>query len=92
MDDKDQLLDEISEIIVKKDRFGISYLLGTFFVMTMVLVTLFPKVYLQTQIYYKSRDISTLKQEYQLLKEENKIITRKVETIKFKNQILDTLF
>ncbi len=90
--EKDQLLEEVADIIIKKEKFGLQYLLSTYLIMAMILVTLFPKVYLQTQIYYKSRDISTLKQEYKLLKEENKIITRKVETMKFQNQILDTLF
>ena len=90
--EKDQLLEEVADIIIKKEKFGIQYLATTYLIMAMVIVTLFPKVYLQTQIYYKSRDISTLKQEYKLLKEENKIITRKVETMKFQNQILDTLF
>jgi len=46
----------------------------------------------QQQIYFKSRDISKLKVEYDTLREENKIINASVESIKFKNQILDTLF
>ena len=52
----------------------------------------FPKIYIQQQIYFKSRDISKLKAEYDTLKAENKIISASVESIKFKNQILDTLF
>jgi hypothetical protein len=52
----------------------------------------FPKIYLTEQIYYKSREIEKLKVEYETLKEENKRIRASVESIKFKNQILDTLF
>ena len=92
MDVKEQLLDEVSEVIIPSNRFGISYFISTLLVMALIIVTLFPKIYLQTQIYYKSREIATLKREYKLLKEENRIITRKVEAMKFKNQILDTLF
>ena len=55
-------------------------------------MVLFPKIYLQSQIYYKSRDIAVLKREHNALKEENRIIRSNVESIKFKNQVLDTLF
>lgn len=92
MDAKDQLLDEVSTVIVPHKRFGIRYFVSTLLVMALILLTLFPKVFLQTQIYYKSREIATLKREYKLLKEENVLISRKVESMKFKNQILDTLF
>lgn len=56
------------------------------------LLVIFPKIYLQSQIYYKSRDIAVLKREYNTLREENAIVKNEVETIRFKNQILDTLF
>jgi len=57
-----------------------------------VCVSIFPKIYIQQQIYFKSRDIAKLQAEYEMLKEENKLISASVESIKFKNQILDTLF
>jgi len=53
---------------------------------------LFPKIYLQSQVYYKSRDIAVLTGEYNALKEENRILKTKVESIRFKNQVLDTMF
>ncbi len=53
---------------------------------------IFPKIYIQQQIYFKSREISKLKDEYDTLKEENRLIGTSVESIRFKNQILDTLF
>lgn len=61
-------------------------------VLMLVFIFLFPKIYIQQQIYFKSRDISKLKGEYDTLKEENRLIKESVETIKFKNQVLDTLF
>jgi hypothetical protein len=53
---------------------------------------LFPKIYITQQIYYKSREISKLKAEYDTLKEENKVIGASVEEIKYKNQVIDTIF
>ncbi|HIP20613.1 MAG TPA: hypothetical protein EYG70_05775, partial [Sulfurimonas sp.] len=60
--------------------------------LTFIAVFAFPKVYITQQIYYESRDIAKLKREYDTLKEENRLISASVESIKFKNQILDTLF
>jgi hypothetical protein len=57
-----------------------------------VAIFAFPKIYIQQQIYFKSRKISKLQSEYDMLKEENRLISSSVEQIKFKNQILDTLF
>jgi cell division protein FtsB len=56
------------------------------------LLLLLPKIYLRNSIYYESRAIDRLETEYGALLEENKLLTRKVEGLKVKNQILDTLF
>ncbi len=92
MSEKLDILDEVQEVIAPTQKMGISYLLGVIIIVTLFLAAAFPKIYLQNQIYYKSREISKLKREYDALKEENRIIKSKVETIRFKNQILDTLF
>lgn len=60
--------------------------------LTLVLIFTFPKIYIQQQIYFKSRDIAKLKGEYDTLKEENRLIKESIESIKFKNQVIDTLF
>jgi cell division protein FtsL len=62
------------------------------FSMVLICLLFFPKIYIQQQIYFKSRDISRLKSEYDMLKEENQLISSSIEEIRFKNQILDTLF
>lgn len=92
MSEKNDLLDELDKIRVLKQKLTISYFLYVLLVMSFVGVLIFPKIYITQQIYFKSRDISKLKNEYDTLKEENKIISASVEEIKFKNQILDTLF
>ncbi|WP_456323145.1 hypothetical protein [Hydrogenimonas sp.] len=56
------------------------------------LMILLPKIYLRNSIYYQSRAIDRLETQYGALLEEHKLLSRKVEGMKVKNQILDTLF
>jgi len=92
MSEKTELLEEVDVVLLPKRKLDVSYFLYIFFTLTFITMFTFPKVYITQQIYYESRDISKLKHEYDTLKEENKIISASVEEIKFKNQILDTLF
>jgi len=92
MSDRHELLDEVDEVLNKKKRLDFNYLLFILLLMSFVSLAVFPKIYIQQQIYFKSRDISKLKGEYDTLLEENKLINASVESIRFKNQILDTLF
>ena len=90
--EKDELLAEFDSYVSRKQQLGWAYFLYMFLTLTFIAMFSFPKIYITQQIYYKSRDISKLKHEYETLREENKIITASVESIRFKNQILDTLF
>ena len=92
MNDKLDLLDEVDSVINPQKRLDFNYLVYVVLSILLVMVILFPKIYIQQQIYYMSRDISKLKGEYDILKEENKLISSSVESIRYKNQILDTLF
>lgn len=92
MNDKTEVLKETEPAIVTRKGMGLRFLLNMLLVFAIVWLLLFPKIYLQNTIYYKSRDIATLQREYETLKEENKVIRRQVEAMKFKNQISDTLF
>ena len=92
MSDKHQLLDEVEQVLNKKKRLDLNYLIFILLLISFVSLAVFPKIYVHQQIYFKSRDISKLKGEYDTLKEENKLINASVESIRFKNQILDTLF
>ena len=92
MDTKLDLLDEVDTVLNPKKKLDGSFFVYTILSIVFVLLTLFPKIYIQQQIYFKSRDISKLKGEYETLKEENKVISASVESIRFKNQILDTIF
>ena len=92
MNDKAHILEETGSEIVTRKGLGGRFLLSMLTIFGIVWALLFPKVYLENTIYYKSRDIATLQREYETLKEENRVIKRRVEAMKFKNQVLDTLF
>ena len=92
MSDKNELLDELDKVLVPKKKLGFGYYSLVMGTLIFTLMVAFPKIYIQQQIYFKSREIYKLKIEYDTLKEENKIISASVESIKFKNRILDTLF
>ncbi|WP_456449009.1 hypothetical protein [Hydrogenimonas sp.] len=47
---------------------------------------------MRNSIYYESRAIDRLETQYGALLEENRLLNRKVEGLKVKNQILDTIF
>lgn len=89
---KTELLDELDLVLNPKKDVDLKYLAYILLILAFVCVAIFPKIYIQQQIYFKSRDIAKLKGEYDTLKEENRLISASVESIKFKNQILDTLF
>ncbi len=92
MGDKTQLLEEIDVVLVPRRKLDLNYFIFTLLTLTFIGVFTFPKVYITQQIYYESRHIAKLKREYDTLKEEHRLISASVESIKFKNQILDTLF
>ena len=90
--DKDELLGKVDEVLSPKKKLDLTYLFFLLSGLVLTLGILFPKIYLTQQIYFKSRDISKLKSEYDTLKEENKVIGASVEAIRYKNQVLDTMF
>jgi cell division protein FtsB len=56
-----------------------------------LLVLFMPKIFLRNNIYYLSKDINKLHSQYISLKEENKFLAQQLETMKYKNQIMDSL-
>jgi cell division protein FtsL len=62
-----------------------------FSVLIATLVFFMPKIYLQNNIYYVSKDINKLDAQYISLKEENKFLKQQHEDALFKNQITDSL-
>ena len=95
MNEKDLILQEVEEhheLQSVENKMGWRFLLMTLLLLAIAWLLLFPKIYLQSQVYYKSRDIAVLSGEHKALREENRILKTKVESIRFKNQVLDTMF
>ncbi|MFA6760747.1 MAG: hypothetical protein WCR69_06880 [Sulfuricurvum sp.] len=92
MSEKDQLLEEVSRVLDPKKGVDGNFLLYTLLLISLVMVLAFPKIYLNQQIYFISRDISKLKSEHDALREENRYIKRSIEALRYKNQIVDTIF
>lgn len=92
MNDKAQILEEIDGKIVTRKAMGWRFLATMLLIFAIAWLLLFPKIYLQNAIYYKSREIATLQREYDTLKEENAAIKSRVEAMRFQNQVLDTMF
>lgn len=87
MNAQSDLLDEIGTLQDDGIHFiglGLKPLLIVFTAMIVVLALSIPKIYLSNNIYYKSRNIQKLQTELDALREENKILKRSLEDIKFK--------
>ncbi len=92
INDKNQLLDTIDEEIKREKNLDFKLLVTVYLTILVALLVILPKIYIKNEIYYTSREISKLSSEYSVLKEENRFLRQKVEYIKFKNQVLDTVF
>ena len=66
-------------------------LIIVFILLLFGLALYFPKIYLRSNIYYTSKDINRLYSHYISLNEENTFLSKQLEDMKFKNQVLDSL-
>ncbi|NPA73266.1 MAG: hypothetical protein GXO12_00985 [Epsilonproteobacteria bacterium] len=86
-------MDEVEKGIKRRvEELSFRLLLSVILVLFIVLILILPKIYLKNEIYYNSREISKLYNEYSILREENRVLKQKLEYINFKNQVLDTIF
>jgi cell division protein FtsL len=92
MDDKNELLDEYDAQQKVEKNLDFRFLMLVYMVMFVAFLLILPKIYIKNQIYYMSRDIHKLYSEYSILNEENRVLKQNLENIRFKNQILDTMY
>ncbi|NOX15168.1 MAG: hypothetical protein GXP61_03930 [Epsilonproteobacteria bacterium] len=92
MNGKNDLLNEIDKENKKEKNLDFKLLVIVYLSILVGLLVILPKIYIKNQIYYTSRNISKISSEYSVLLEENRFLKQKVEYIKFKNQVLDTVF
>lgn len=92
MDDKNELLEQYDAEQKVEKNLDFCFLLLVYMVMGVAFLLVLPKIYIKNQIYYMSRDIGKLYGEYSILKEENRVLKQNLENMRFKNQILDTIY
>jgi cell division protein FtsL len=92
MNDKSELLEQYDAEQKIEKNLDFRFLLLVYMVMFVAFLIILPKIYIKNQIYYMSRDINKLYGEYSILKEENRVLKQNLENIRFKNQILDTIY
>jgi len=92
INDKADLLSEYDEEQKKDKNLDFKFLLLVYLSLAVAFSIILPKIYIKNQIYYISRDINKLYSNYSILKEENRYLKQKLESIRFKNQVLDSVF
>ena len=92
MDDKNELLEEYDAEGRVEKNLDFRFLMLVYMVIFVAFLLILPKIYIKNQIYYMSRDIHKLYSEYSILSEENRVLKQNLENMRFKNQILDTMY
>ncbi len=83
---------ELLEVYDEEKNLDFKFLLLIYLSLAVAFSIILPKIYIKNQIYYISRDIHKLYSENSILKEENTYLKQKLESIRFKNQVLDSVF
>ena len=86
--DKQELLEEYDQ----EQNLDFKFLLLIYLSLAVAFLIILPKIYIKNQIYYISRDIHKLYSDNSILEEENTYLKQKLESIRFKNQVLDSVF
>jgi len=78
----------------KKEPNGITIGMASVILMGMaiVLILALSKVYLSNQIYKESKEVNNIQRRVDALKAEQSILEQKVEKLKFKTKVEDTIF
>lgn len=90
--DKDELLHQYDSEQKRDKNLEFKTLIFALLWVFVILSVVLPGIYIKNEIYYISRDITKLYEQYSSLSEEQRELKRKIEAIQFKNQILDPLF
>ncbi|ABS43696.1 conserved hypothetical protein [Campylobacter jejuni subsp. doylei 269.97] len=88
---KNVLLEGFSNATKEDRSLNFNHLLFAALLVGFGLFLFAPQIYIRNQIYYLSREIATLRIEESVLNEENKDLKRRLENMRFQNQILDYL-
>lgn len=86
------LLEQYDEEQNKEKNLDFKFLLLIYLSLAVAFAIILPKIYIKNQIYYISRSINKLYSNNSILEEENTYLKQKLESIRFKNQVLDSVF
>lgn len=90
-EEKESLLTNFNESMKADRNLNFNNLLFSFLLLFFACIIFIPQIYIRNNIYYLSREITVLRSQENVLSEENKELKRKLENMRFKNQILDYL-
>jgi len=71
---------------------SIPYAITVFFYASVIIVLALAKIYLANRIYYESKIVNKIEREVSVLKSQRVILLQKIEALKFKNRVADTIF
>ncbi len=91
MIDKDELLGNIDKIHSEEKGLGFeTVMLGVVGMVTAVAI-IFPRIYINSNIYYLSLEVNSLYSDAKSLSEEQRFLKQKLEGVKYQQDILNAL-
>ena len=87
--EKEEILQNYDFELLKEKNLTIYHFLYVYLAVAIFLATTLPFLYVKNEIYYISREISTLRNEHEVLLEENKNLKTNIELIRYKHEIQD---
>ena len=87
--EKEENLQNYDFELLKEKNLTIYHFLYVYLAVAIFLATTLPFLYVKNEIYYISREISTLRNEHEVLLEENKNLKTNIELIRYKHEIQD---
>ncbi|MBR8462702.1 hypothetical protein KDD93_06030 [Campylobacter sp. faydin G-24] len=91
MQEKDELLKLHDSEQKREINLSFKMLVMVYLAMFIAFAICLPKIYIANKIYYISRDIADISGKRDVLLEENKALSIKLENLRYKNQILNLL-
>ena len=88
--EKDEIVLNFDNEIKKIKEIPFYTLLKVWIAMMIFFFLTVPVVYIRNEIYYISRDIAELRSKHEVLLEENRALKNSIESLRFKNEILDS--
>ena len=89
--EKEELLELHDDEQKREINLSFKTLVMVYLAMFIALAIFLPKIYIANQIYYISRDIADISGKRDMLLEENRALSIKLENLRYKNQIINSL-